>query len=155
MKLERFVVPLEWEENFEDLTNEEKGIIFTNFFAYHKGEEVDLSNRIVSSVWKSIVKQIDKINHNYITRIENGKKGGRPKNNRTKTETKPNNNLTKTDKDKDKDKEKEKENEKEKVNKKEYFKLIADAMKYYNLSQEEAENVINDGYEIEDETIIL
>ena len=111
-KLERFVVELEWAEHFEDLTNEEMGILFKNFISHAKGEEVDLSNRFVSIAWKSVVKQINRMNAKYMKDVENGKKGGRPRkpnNNPTETPNKPNNNPTETYKDKDEYKEEYKE----------------------------------------------
>ena len=106
-ELKRFVVELEWADHFEDLTNEEMGILFKNFITYHKGESVDDSNRIVNIAWKSVVKQIDRMNAKYTKDVENGKKGGRPRktNNPTITPKKPLNNPKVTYKDKDKEKE--------------------------------------------------
>tara|TARA_R110002153_G_scaffold73123_5_gene190812 strand:+ start:112 stop:555 length:444 start_codon:yes stop_codon:yes gene_type:complete len=106
-ELKRFVVELEWSDHFEDLTNEEMGILFKNFISYHKGNDVDTTNRIVNIAWKSVVKQIDRMNVKYTNDVENGKKGGRPRktNNPTITPKKPLNNPKVTYKDKDKEKE--------------------------------------------------
>tara|TARA_R110001632_G_scaffold88672_1_gene191694 strand:- start:110 stop:685 length:576 start_codon:yes stop_codon:yes gene_type:complete len=86
-ELKRFVVELEWSEHFEDLTNEEMGILFKNFISYHKGNDVDTSSRIVNIAWKSVVKQVDRMNAKYTKDVENGRKGGRPK----KTQINPKN----------------------------------------------------------------
>lgn len=118
-QLERFVVMLEWETPLTNLSNEQKGILFQLLFDYHNGLDVEITDPMVKLAWSFLEPNIERINHNYITKVNNGKKGGRPK----KTEQKPNNNLnkpnpnlTETDKEKDKDKEKEKEKDKEKEN---------------------------------------
>ena len=70
----------------------------------------------VSGMFSLIKPQIDANNKRY----ENGRKGGRPRN-QIETETKPNNNQTETKpepKEKEKDKDKEKENVKDKVKEK-------------------------------------
>ncbi len=106
-ELKRFVVELEWADHFEDLTYEEMGILFQNFITYHRDGSVDTSSRIVNIAWKSVVKQIDRMNAKYTKDVENGKKGGRPRktNNPTITPKKPLNNPKVTYKDKDKEKE--------------------------------------------------
>ena len=107
--MKRFVVELEWADHFEDLTNEEMGILFNNFITYHRDGSVDDSSRIVNIAWKSVVKQIDRMNAKYTKDVENGKKGGRPRktNNPTITPKKPLNNPKVTYKDKDKEEYKE------------------------------------------------
>ncbi len=70
---------LEWFDSFEELTNEEKGILFQNFSNHHRGLPVDLNNRVVSVIWKSLLPHIERMNKHYQTKIENGKRGGAPK----------------------------------------------------------------------------
>lgn len=126
--LNKFVVQLEWTESWEELSNEEMGILFKNFIAHTKGLEIDKSNRMVNVAWNSVKNQVDRMNEKYLKHIENGKKGGAPKGNKNSTKQ-PNNNQTTTqeqpktteqqpknnrqttykDKDKDKDKEKDKD----------------------------------------------
>ena len=75
---ERFIVQLEWTNSWTDLTDEEMGMLFRNFISYAKGEDLDLTNRIVSVSWKSIQPDIDRMNAKYLSDVENGKKGGAP-----------------------------------------------------------------------------
>ena len=76
--LKTFVVQLEWADSWVDMTDEEMGMLFRNFIAYSKGEELNLENRFVKSSWLSVVKQIDRMNKKYFNDVENGKKGGAP-----------------------------------------------------------------------------
>ena len=76
--LKTFVVQLEWADSWVDMTDEEMGMLFRNFIAYSKGEELNLENRFVKSSWLSVVKQIDRMNNKYFKDVENGKKGGAP-----------------------------------------------------------------------------
>lgn len=118
---------LEWVDSFQDLSDEELGILFRNFISYHTGGEIDTSSHSVNLIWKLLVKQIDRINNKYQKNSENGKNGGRPKKptetqenpmglqeNRTVTELEPkksevkaNRNRTKSYKEKEKEKEKD------------------------------------------------
>jgi len=83
--LKRFIVQLEWTAGWVDMTDEEMGILFKNFIAYAKGEELNLENRMVKSNWLGVVSDIDRINEKYLRDIENGKKGGAPKGNKNAT----------------------------------------------------------------------
>lgn len=102
-------------ESFSDLSKKDKLILFDALCNYALNDiEPELSGG-VSAIFKLLKPQVDANNRRY----ENGRKGGRPKNNQAETKTKPNNNLTETkpkpkDKDKDKDKEKEKDKDKDK-----------------------------------------
>jgi len=152
-EMKQFIIKLEWELSFDKMTDEQRGIMVKVFFDYHNQRELDFKGDVlVEALWLNMLPNIERMNTKYLASVENGKKGGRPKKTQTNL-NKPNNNLTNTLK--EKVKEKVKEEVKDKVSKKEYFKLIADAMKYHNLTQEQSEELINDAYEIEDETIIL
>ena len=125
IKLEKFIVQLEWTDSWVDMTDKEMGILFKNFIAYSKGEELNLENRFVKTAWLGIVKQIDRMNTKYIKDIENGKLGGAPKGNKNAskqpkinpitTQEQPLINPISTYKDKDKDKDKEKDKDKLKI----------------------------------------
>ena len=129
--MDKFIVMLEWFDSFEELTNEEKGILFQNFFNHHRGLPVDLNDRVVSVIWKSLLPHIERMNKYYLTKVENGKKGGAPKG-RTPWNKKPTPNQEHTEsiptpkqehsfKEKEKEKEKVKENIKYKEKEITYF----------------------------------
>lgn len=137
----KFIVMLEWYPSFQELTNEEKGILFNNFFQHHLGGKLDTSNRLVNSVWKLIEPNMVRINNAYQKNIQNGKKGGAPKGttpwNKKVTQTEPIANPTQTQTEavsnrernyKEKDKEKDKEKEKDKDKEKEKYKVKENLM---------------------------
>lgn len=74
----------EWEDNCEELTTEEKGLMWDAVFAYwRRGEKPSFSDRFMRACWKPIQQAIDRSNEAYEAKCEqnrlNGKKGGRPK----------------------------------------------------------------------------
>jgi hypothetical protein len=92
--MDKFIVLLEWEPSFNKMTDNQKGILFQAFFDYHNEKEQDFKgDGWVESIWLNIQPNIERMNKNYKSSIENGKKGGRPR----KTQSKPNNNLNKPD----------------------------------------------------------
>lgn len=110
--MNKFVVMLEWFDSFQELNNEEKGILFQNFYNYHCGLPIDLEHRIIAVLWKCILPDIDRINEAYTKNINNGKKGGAPKgtppwNKKTKeveqTQSEPNANPMQSYKEKEKE----------------------------------------------------
>ena len=81
----------EWEDNCEELTTEEKGMMWDALFAYwRRGEKLTFSDRFMRACWKPIQQAIDRANDAYEAKCEqnreNGRKGGRPKKD-TETET--------------------------------------------------------------------
>lgn len=122
--MDKFIVLLEWEPSFNKMSDNQKGILFQAFFDYHNGKEQDFKGDAwVESIWLNIQPNIERMNKNYKSSVENGKKGGRPRKTQSKPNNnpiKPNNNLNKPDNNqpltfKEKEKEKEKEEVKEKV----------------------------------------
>lgn len=105
-----FVFYRSFYESFEDLSKRDKLTLFEALCNYALNDvEPELSGT-PSAIFKLLKPQVDANNRRY----ENGKKGGRPKNNQDETKQKPNNNQTITkaepkDKDKVKDKVKDKE----------------------------------------------
>lgn len=117
--MDRFIIMTEWADALDHLTDEQVGKFFRIMTNYSKGVEVEINDQAVQVAWNLIKPQVKRINDKYQTSIENGKKGGRPKNNLNQPNNnprKPNNNPTitqenptETYKDKDKEKEKYKE----------------------------------------------
>ena len=101
-------------ESFEDLSKKDKLTLFDALCNYALNDiEPELSGT-TAAIFKLLKPQVDANNRRY----ENGKKGGRPKENQTETKTKPNDNqtITKTEpKEKEKDKDKVKVKDKDKV----------------------------------------
>jgi hypothetical protein len=108
MSKEKFIVMLEWCNSFDNLSNEEMGILFKNFISYHRNEKIDTSDRIVNSIWSLLQPNIERINKDYQSRSKNGSNGGapkgnsnaskQPKNNQETTEKQPKNNQETTEK---------------------------------------------------------
>jgi len=92
--LNKFVVQLEWTESWEELSNEEMGILFKNFIAHTKGLEINKSNRMVNVAWNSVKNQVERMTEKYLKDIENGKRGGAPKGNKNATKQPKNNPQT-------------------------------------------------------------
>jgi hypothetical protein len=125
--MNKFIVMLEWNKSFQNLENEEMGILFQNFFRYHNGEELIRTNRMVNIAWDAIENDLERMNNKYSKDTENGKKGGAPKgtipwNKKERTPSEPIANPKQTTNEpetkvertyKEKEKEKEKENYKE------------------------------------------
>ena len=80
-----FIFHFENEEELEDLTIEEQGLIFIAMRAYAKdGTEPEFEDRALKIAWKPIKRRLDKDSEAYEKRCEknreNGSRGGRPKN---------------------------------------------------------------------------
>lgn len=78
-----FIFHFENAEDLEDMTLEEKGMIFDAMIAYSiDGTEPEFNDRALKTVWKPIRRRLDKDSEAYEERCrrnsENGKKGGRP-----------------------------------------------------------------------------
>ena len=99
-------------ESFENLSKKDKLVLFDALCNYALNDIVPELSGTTAAIFKLLKPQVDANNRRY----ENGKKGGRPKQNQTETKTKPNHNqtITKTKpKEKEKDKEKDKDKDKE------------------------------------------
>lgn len=126
-----FLMYYEYEEQLKDLSDEELGKLVRAMFKFEKlGLEDENLTPLANMAFGFIKRNLIRDRENYDKRSEtskiNGKKGGRPKNEKPK---KPNletysepNNLTKPDKDKDKDK--------VKVNDKDKDKEVVDSITY-------------------------
>lgn len=85
---ETFIVRTEWRDAIFELPLDEQAIILQNLFYYHAGEEnlINLNNLRVKLVWLLIEPNLKRNAEAYDKRIEtskeNGKKGGRPKENK-------------------------------------------------------------------------
>lgn len=79
-----FIIRSEWYPAISKLNDTQKAIILTNLFKFHSDGEVDLSDALVELVWSFIEPNLIRNMANYEERVkkasENGKKGGRPKN---------------------------------------------------------------------------
>lgn len=112
-----FLMYYEYEEQLKDLSDEELGKLVRAMFKFEKlGFEDENLTPLASMAFGFIKRNLIRDRENYDKRSEtskiNGKKGGRPKNEKPKkpnseTYSKPNN-LTKPDKDKEKDKDNDK-----------------------------------------------
>lgn len=119
-----FLMYYEYEEQLKDLSDEELGKLVRAMFRFEKlGFEDENLTPLASMAFGFIKRNLIRDRENYDKRSEtskiNGKKGGRPKNEKPKkpnseTYLKPNN-LTKPDKEKEKDKDKVKVNDKDNV----------------------------------------
>lgn len=126
-----FLMYYEYEEQLEELSDEELGKLVRAMFKFEKlGLEDKNLTPLANMAFGFIKRNLIRDRENYDKRSEtskiNGKKGGRPKNEKPKkpnseTYSKPNN-LTKPDK--------EKEKEKDKVNDKEKDKEVVDSISY-------------------------
>lgn len=128
-----FLMYYEYEEQLKDLSDEELGKLVRAMFRFEKlGFEDEILTPLASMAFGFIKRNLIRDRENYDKRSEtskiNGKKGGRPKNEKPKkpnseTYSKPNN-LIKPDK------EKEKEKNKVKVNDKEKDTVVVDSITY-------------------------
>lgn len=94
-KSDTYIVFGEWEEDFDDLTDEELGSLTRAFFAYvRRGENPTFSDRMVRSCWRKAQQASDRSSKAYEAKCEqnkeNGKKGGRPKKTEDEKPKKPN-----------------------------------------------------------------
>ena len=84
MNKDSFIAYFEWDDNCEDLSDEEFGIIMRAVFKYAKnGEKPTFSDRVMKACWKPIMQSVLRTQRAYEDKCEknreNGKKGGRPK----------------------------------------------------------------------------
>lgn len=98
---ETFIIRTEWAESIFELSEQDQATIFRNLFHYHAGNEnlINLNNLQVKLVWKllepNLKRNIDAYDKRKDTSVENGKLGGRPRNqNKPK---KPNKTLSVSD----------------------------------------------------------
>lgn len=81
----------EWANMFANLPDEQAGKLIKSAFAYHMGEDVQIDDPILGSIFGMIKTVIDQNRDSYektcIRNAENGKKGGRPKKRIEPTET--------------------------------------------------------------------
>jgi hypothetical protein len=91
-----FVLRTEWYSTIEKLPTVDKAEILDAVFLYNmdREDEINFTSPLSTICWNFIKPTIDYHNKKYMTSVENGKKGGRPKN-QTTTQVKPNDNLIK------------------------------------------------------------
>ena len=91
-----FVLRTEWYSTIEKLPTVDKAEILDAVFLYNmdREDEINFTSPLSTICWNFIKPTIDYHNKKYMTSVENGKKGGRPKN-QTITQVKPNHNLIK------------------------------------------------------------
>lgn len=107
-----FVFYRSFYESFEDLSKRDKLLLFEALCNYALNDIEPELTGTPSAIFKLLKPQVDANNRRY----ENGKKGGRPKQNQDETKQKPNDNQTETKSEpKEKDKEKDKVKVKDKV----------------------------------------
>jgi hypothetical protein len=123
-----FCLYLDMVETFEDLTDEEAGLVIKSLLAYCNGQEVPQLSGGAKIVFGLLRRQFERDSESYESKrlklSENGRKGGRPKAN----ETKENQLLfseSKKSQEKEEDKEKEKDKEEDKDKKKEKADALA------------------------------
>lgn len=81
---ETFIIRSEWWDSIQELSIEDRSILFDNLFHYHREDfdKINLNNLSVKLVWKLIEPQLRRNIEAYDKRVEtsreNGKKGGRP-----------------------------------------------------------------------------
>ncbi len=111
-----FKMPLDWDEMTEELTLEEKGRLICAMVAYAKGEEYLLSGneRFVFTHYKKLIAYDKEVaDKTAIVSRSNGKKGGRPKTQKTQQVFEKPRETQRNPEEKEGEKEKAKENEKE------------------------------------------
>lgn len=123
-----FCLYLDMVETFEDLTDEEAGLVIKSLLAYCNGQEVPQLSGGAKIVFGLLRRQFERDSESYESKrlklSENGRKGGRPKAN----ESKENQLLfseSKKSQEKEEDKEKEKDKEEDKDKKKEKADALA------------------------------
>ena len=105
MRKETFIIRTEWMDSILELPDEDKATILKNLFYFHSENEnlINLKNLSVKLVWKliepNLQRNINQYDKRCLTSIENGKKGGRPRN--LKKPKKPNETLSDLDLDSD------------------------------------------------------
>lgn len=83
----KIVVYADWLDNFEDLTDEELGKLMRHFFMYVNDMDPVLEDRLLNIAWKPIQATLKRDLKKWESFVEkqkaNGKKGGRPKTQKT------------------------------------------------------------------------
>ena len=122
-----FCLYLDMLETFEDLTDEEAGLVIKSLLAYCNGQDVQPLTGGAKIVFGLLRRQFERDSESYENKrlklSENGKKGGRPKANETKE-----NQLLFSESKKSQEEEKEEDKEKEKDKDKDKKKEKADAL---------------------------
>lgn len=76
---------IEWQNQLDILSDEEKIRFIYNLIRYHEGKEVELSSKVDKLVWNGVLPALRTNQMKYDERVEknrkNGKLGGRPKKN--------------------------------------------------------------------------
>lgn len=121
-----FCLYLDMVETFEDLTDEEAGLVIKSLLAYCNGQEVPQLSGGAKIVFGLLRRQFERDSESYESKrlklSENGRKGGRPKANETKENQKL---FSESKKSQEEDKEKEKDKEEDKDKKKEKADALA------------------------------
>ena len=125
-----FCLYLDMVETFEDLTDEEAGLVIKSLLAYCNGQEVPQLSGGAKIVFGLLRRQFERDSESYESKrlklSENGRKGGRPKANETKENQKLFSESKKSqEEEKEEDKEKEKDKEEDKDKKKEKADALA------------------------------
>jgi hypothetical protein len=120
-----FCLYLDMVETFEDLTDEEAGLVIKSLLAYCNGQEVPQLSGGAKIVFGLLRRQFERDSESYESKrlklSENGRKGGRPKANETKENQKLFSESKKSqEEEKEEDKEKDKEEDKDKKKEKAY-----------------------------------
>jgi len=80
-----FLFYTSWKDQIEEMNDDELRRFINNLINYHTGDEVELITRIDKFIWNGVLPALIKNQSNWNRKrtaaIENGKKGGRPKNN--------------------------------------------------------------------------
>lgn len=110
----KIIVYADWRDNFEELTNEELGKLMRHFFNYINDDNPILEDRLLKIAWKPIEATLKRDLKSWESFVEkqkaNGKKGGRPKSQKTQAfEKEP----KKADSDSDSDSDSVKDNDKD------------------------------------------
>lgn len=92
MEKNSFLIYLDYEEQFNLLSNEEIGILIKAIIKYEKTKEVSQLDGMLKMAFSFIKTQLDRDREKYEKKCEknkeNGSKGGRPKNQKDNFETK-------------------------------------------------------------------
>tara|TARA_R100000951_G_C2533910_1_gene147226 strand:+ start:48 stop:614 length:567 start_codon:yes stop_codon:yes gene_type:complete len=91
--LERIIIMKEWSNSVSLMNNEQKGILLQAIFDFADCKDINIEDPMVNLVWSMIQPNMDRMNRNYLARVNNGKKGGAPIGN-TNNRKKPKVNLS-------------------------------------------------------------
>lgn len=86
-----FVIYHDYEDKLKMLSDEQMGKLWRMIFKYEKtGEVIDLDDAVIMMAFSFIRNDLDINRQKYETKVNNGKLGGRPKNQKKQKETKRN-----------------------------------------------------------------